>query len=155
MDLRELRKSNNLTQAEAALLIGVPYRTYIRYEEDENYKKSYKYKAFFEDLNNKLKIDEEHGVYTVERIKEILSPILDKHNIKYCYLFGSYAKEQAKPTSDIDLLVDTDITGLAFLKLIEEMRTSLSKKVDLLRLKDLEPGNPIVLDILKEGVRLI
>ena len=155
MDLRQLRKDNNLTQAQAAILIGIPYRTYIRYEENEKYKQSYKYRIIYEDLEKKVKVDEEHGVYSIDAIKEKLLPVLAKYEINYCYLFGSYAKNEAKPTSDIDLLVDTDITGLAFLNLVEEIRNTLSKKIDLLRLKDLEPTNPIALEILRNGVRII
>ena len=42
MNLVEIRKQNGLTQKETATLIGIPYRTYIRYEENEAYASSYK-----------------------------------------------------------------------------------------------------------------
>ena len=155
MDLRRLRKANNLTQLEAALLIGIPYRTYIRYEEKDSYKDTYRYKAIYKELEDKVKIDENNGVYSLDVIKEKLLPILKEYDINYCYLFGSYARNEAKPTSDIDLLINTDITGLAFLDLIEKMRAVLHKKIDLLRLKDLSADNPIVLEILKEGVKIV
>lgn len=155
MNLKELRKKHGLTQKEAASLIGVPYRTYIRYEENESYVKTYKYKKMMEDLIDILKVDEEHGILTVDKIKKVLIPILKKHEIKYCYLFGSYARGDAQERSDIDLLIDTEITGLSFFKLVEEIREALCKKVDLLRLKDLEEGNPIILAILKEGIRIL
>lgn len=155
MNLRELRKNNNLTQSQAALLVGIPYRTYVRYEENESYKDSYKYKKVFEDLENKVRIDEAHGILSLPAIKDKLLPILKNYKINYCYLFGSYARGEAKPTSDIDLLVDTDITGMAFFQLVEEIRNELKKKIDLLRLKDLQSDNPIVIEILKEGVRII
>ena len=51
--------------------------------------------------------------------------------------------------------MDTDITGLDFLNLVEELRDTLHKKVDLLRLSDLQSNNPIILEILKEGIRLL
>ena len=154
MTLKEIRKQNELTQKDAAILIGVPYRTYVRYEEKEPINNSYKYEKMILDLNDKLRIDETHGVYHLEKIKELLLPILRKHNISYCYLFGSYARNEAKPTSDIDLLVDTDMTGIRFLGLVEEIREKLCKKIDLLRLKDLEASNPIILEILKEGIKI-
>ena len=155
MDLKEVRKQSGLTQKEAATLIGVPYRTYVRYEENESYRTSYKYQKIIEDLTNKVRVDEDHGILSVDKIKEILIPILLKHNITYCYLFGSYAKEKASERSDIDLLIDTSITGLKFFSLVEEIRSSLHKKIDLLRLADLTSDNPIVLEILKEGIRLL
>ena len=155
MNLLEVRKQNGLTQKEAASLIGIPYRTYVRYEESEAYIGSYKYQKMIEDLNNKLLIDEEHGLLSIDKIKSCVSPILEKHNIHYCYLFGSYAKGRARENSDVDLLVDTDITGMEFFRLTEELRSALHKKVDLLRLQDLSKDNPIVFEILKDGIKLL
>ena len=155
MTLVEIRKENRLTQKEAASLIGVPYRTYIRYEENPSYENTYKYRMILEDLSNKVRVDEEHGILSINKIKELLIPILEKHNIDFCYLFGSYARGEAKESSDIDLLVDTDITGIDFFKLVEEIRSCLHKKIDLLRLKDLKKDNPIALEILKEGVKIL
>ena len=155
MKLVEIRKQNGLTQKEAATLIGVPYRTYLRYEESDSYLDSFKYRMMVEDLSNKLRIDEEHGVLSLDKIKSLLLPILDSKKITKCYLFGSYAKKSARENSDVDLLVDTDITGLDFLNLVEELRDTLHKKVDLLRLSDLQSNNPIILEVLKEGIRLL
>ena len=155
MTLKELRKKHRITQKEAALIVGVPYRTYIRYEDDEAYQTSYKYKKILEDLNNHLKIDEEHGILSVQTIKEFLLPICYKHNIIFCYLFGSYARGEARDNSDVDLLIDTNVTGLSFFGLVEEIRTTLNKKIDVLRLCDLQYNNPIILEILKEGIRLL
>ena len=154
MKLVEIRKQNGLTQKEAATLIGVPYRTYLRYEESDSYLDSFKYRMMVEDLSNKLRIDEEHGVLSLDKIKSLLLPILDSKKITKCYLFGSYARQEARENSDVDLLVDTDITGLDFFNLVEEMRVALNKKVDLLRLKDLSSDNPIILEILKEGIKI-
>ena len=154
MKLVEIRKQNGWTQKEAATLIGVPYRTYLRYEESDSYLDSFKYRMMVEDLSNKLRIDEEHGILSVDKIKSLLLPILDSKNITKCYLFGSYARKEARENSDVDLLVDTDITGLDFFNLVEEMRVALNKKVDLLRLKDLSSDNPIILEILKDGIKI-
>lgn len=155
MTLREIRKQNNLTQKEAADLIGIPYRTYIRYEELISYEGTYKYKKMVEDLLNKVSIDEDKGILSIDKIKTLLIPLLQKRDIKYCYLFGSYARGEARENSDIDLLVDTEITGMDFFKLVEEIRETLHKRIDLLRLKDLSANNPIILEILKEGIKLI
>lgn len=155
MTIAELRKQNNITQKEAAELVGVPYRTYVRYEQNNAKTDSFKYKMIYSELAKKVTIDEEHGLLTVDKIQELLIPILQKHGITYCYLFGSYAKGTAKETSDVDLLVDTDLSGFDYFGLVEEIRTTLRKKIDLLRLCDLQQDNPIVLEILKEGVRLL
>ena len=154
MELKELRNSYNLSQLEASKIVGMPIRTYRRYEQNDNYGDSLKREKLIELLNKRFEIDEDHGLLTVDKIKVLLNPILQKYKIATCYLFGSYAKGLAKESSDVDLLVDTDITGLQFFGLIEEIRTTLHKKIDLLRLKDIQVNNPIALEILKDGIKI-
>lgn len=155
MYLKELRKIYNISQNEVSKIANIPIRTYRRYEQNDSYGSSLKREKLIETIRNHFLVDEEHGFLTIERIKEQVIPILTKNNICKCYLFGSYAKGSAKETSDVDLLVDTDITGLQYFGLVEEIRNTLHKKVDLLRLKDIQPNNPIALEILKTGVKLI
>ncbi|MDR1082211.1 MAG: nucleotidyltransferase domain-containing protein [Deltaproteobacteria bacterium] len=44
--------------------------------------------------------------YTIEDIKRILEPIAQQHGVEHVWLFGSYARGEARPDSDIDLLID-------------------------------------------------
>ena len=155
MELYELRKQKKLTQKEVADLVGIPYRTYIRYEKNESYKDSYKYAKIVEDLKRIFLIDENHGILSLDMIRDAITPVLEKNGINKCYLFGSYARNEATEMSDVDLLVDTNITGLNFFELVENLRMALNKKVDLLRICDLKPDNPIILEILKEGIKII
>lgn len=155
MELKSLRKSYNLSQFEASKLVDVPIRTYRRYEQDNLYGDSLKREKIIEILNQKAEITEEKGILTIETIQDSIIPILRKHQIRYCYLFGSYAKGCARENSDVDLLIDTELTGFDFFNLIEEIRVQLHKKIDLLRLKDLQPSNPIILDILKDGIKIL
>ena len=91
---------------------------------------------------------------TVNSIKDIISPIAKAYGIKRVYLFGSYAKGTANEASDVDLLIDTTITGLSFFGLIEEFREALHKKVDLLRLDDVKENKELLLEIMKDGVKI-
>ena len=154
MDLIDLRKQNGLTQKEAAQLIGVPYRTYIRYEENPSYVGSFKYRMFLSTLENALRVDEEHGLLTIDKIKELLMPIFKQRNISFCYLFGSYAKGYATEKSDIDLCILTSLSGLDFVGLIEDIRNALHKKVDLIRFNTLKDNLELVSEILKEGIKI-
>ena len=155
MTLKELRKEKELSQLEASKIANVSLRTYIYYEKDVNKTNTNTYKFIFDSLDKYNQIDEEHGIIPFNKIVDKLMPILTKHNISFCYIFGSYAKGTATESSDIDILIDTDITGLEFFNLIEELRITLKKKIDLLRLKDITPDNPISLNILKYGKRII
>ena len=154
MTLKEIRTNKGLTQEQAALLINVPLRTYKRYETDESYVDSYRYKMFVNELNNKTLVDEEHGLLTIEQIKEIVTPILNKYDIHYCYLFGSYAEGRARENSDVDLMIDSDITGLKYFGLLEELKENLHKNVDLLTLKSLSNNAEMLTEIIRDGVKI-
>ena len=58
-------------------------------------------------------------VYTIPELKTILSPVFAEHGVKRAVLFGSYAKGVATPLSDVDLVVDSGLRGLAFFGLLE------------------------------------
>ena len=72
----------------------------------------------------------------------------------YCYLFGSYAKGKATPVSDVDLLISTGLTGLKFYGLVEDIRTALHKKVDVLDVNQLNDNIKLINEILKDGVKI-
>jgi predicted nucleotidyltransferase len=73
-------------------------------------------------------------VYTIEEIKSIVAPIAAAHNVGRIYLFGSYARGEATPSSDIDLRVDKGrLRGLFALgALYADLEDGLGKKLDLL-----------------------
>ena len=73
-------------------------------------------------------------VYTIEEIKSIVAPIAAIHDVDRIYLFGSYARGEATPSSDIDLRVDKGrLRGLIALgALYADLEDGLGKKLDLL-----------------------
>lgn len=147
--LKDIRTKANITQLEASNIVGVPLRTFIRYENEEKYKKTLKYQKICDVLEQTFRIDEEHGILSIEEIKNITKKVFDKHDVEFAFLFGSYAKGKASPKSDIDILIISDITGIDYFGLVEELRESLHKKIDLIRLKDIEPNSEIMIEILK------
>ena len=50
MTLKELRIEKGLSQAACAEVVGVPLRTYVRYESDEGRRDTIKYRYIFEML---------------------------------------------------------------------------------------------------------
>ena len=151
--LRKTRESLKLNQLEAANFLGISRRTYQKYEylEDES---DSKLKYFIYRLKEINRLDEEHGILTVDEIVKTTNEIFSKYNINFCYLFGSYAKHIANEKSDVDLLIDTEITGLNFFGLIEELREALHKKVDLLKINQLENNQDLLREILKDGIKI-
>ena len=99
-------------------------------------------------------VDEDHSILTIAKITEIVTDTLSHYHVEYCYLFGSYAKGKAKENSDVDLLVATDITGMDFFGLAEDLRENLHKRVDLLNLDQLDNNRALLNDILKDGIKI-
>ena len=91
-------------------------------------------------------------IYTPFQIQKILQPIFLEYHVKKAILFGSYAKGMAKEQSDIDILVDSGLSGLAFWGLLEDVVTSLGKPVDLLDMSQLTPNSLVDEEIKSSGV---
>ena len=91
-------------------------------------------------------------IYTQLQIKEILAPVFRSHNVKRAVLCGSYAKGNAKKKSDIDIMVDSGLRGLAFFGLLEDVVTSLDKSVDLLDKSEIIPDSKVDNEIRESGV---
>ncbi len=151
--LCEYRKSLNISQTEAANVLGVSLRTYQRYEKSSNLS-DLKLNAIKVVLDHEFAITEEKGLLTISGIRKAVLPILDDNNIEMCVLFGSYAKGKATGSSDVDLLVKTDITGMKYFTLVEKLRIALHKKVDLITTKHLTTSQELLEEILKDGVKL-
>ncbi len=154
MNLRDLRIQKEITQEEAAKLLGVTRRTYINYESGKIDENSAKYKFVIDTLSKVNFIDEEHGILKIEDIKKICASVFKDFPIEYCYLFGSYAKGKATARSDIDLLVSMPVDGMKYFELIELLREKLKKKIDLLDVGQLENNQGLVQEILKDGVKI-
>jgi len=154
MNIKELRKSLNLTQEAVSKLTNIPLRTYKMYENDKNKIGTIKYEYILNKLNEYAFIDEEHGVLTIDQVKKICTNVFEEYNIEYCYLFGSYAKNIAKENSDIDLLISSEISGMKFYGLIERLRLDLKKKVDVLDINQLVNNRELLNEILKDGIKI-
>ena len=157
MSLKETRVYYGLSQKEAAFIVGVPVRTFRRYELDDNYGDHFKRQMFINLINQKCEIKEDKGLLTIEMIKNMVSKLFDTEYqgiIDFCYLFGSYAKGSAKEDSDVDLYVSTPLTGMRFAGLIERLRQTLHKKIDLIRNSELNNNVALVNEILKDGIKI-
>lgn len=72
-------------------------------------------------------------VLTIKQIKERILPVLAKHNIREVYLFGSYARGEAKNNSDVDIYCESgDIKTFIQQGFLEdELKEALGKNIDL------------------------
>ncbi len=152
MHLRELRREKGLTQAKCAAYLGIPIRTYQNYESDLRKRDTMKYLY----MVRRLEEYDREGIeiLSVQQIREACQPVFAKRAVSFCYLFGSYAKGRATAFSDVDLLVGTEETGLAFFDMTEELREVLHKPVDVLNHKQLNENRQLTYEILKDGIKI-
>lgn len=102
-------------------------------------------------------------VYTIEELKQKITPIARKYNITAVYIFGSYARGEADADSDIDVLIKREgsiIHGWLMGELYEDLRECFGKSFDLLTVEaleqhDIQSENPSFYESLtKERVKI-
>ena len=91
-------------------------------------------------------------VYSVPKIISLLTRVFEAYKIKKAVLFGSYAKGNAVQNSDVDILVDSGMKGLAFFGLVEDIVTALDKDADILDVSQIIPDSDVEREINKTGV---
>ena len=153
-DLKSLRIEKKMTQQEVADLIGISIRSYKSYENDEQKRDTIKYQYLMEQLKKINVIDEDHGVLDIEDIIGKCTKVLAQYDVNFCYLFGSYAKGKATPSSDVDLLISANVKGIAFYGLVEELRVNLQKRVDVLDINQLKNNLELTEEIFKDGIKI-
>lgn len=79
------------------------------------------------------------GVF--EQIKNKAEPILRNHDVEFAGVFGSFARGETRPASDIDFVIRYavpkglfDLVGLA-----QELSDTLDRKVDIVSEKAVHP----------------
>lgn len=68
-----------------------------------------------------------------------MSPVFEKYGITYAAIFGSFARGEAKETSDIDLMVrlGKPMGMIDYMKFINSLESVTKRKVDVLTEKSL------------------
>lgn len=81
-------------------------------------------------------------VYTVDEIRQRVAPVAKKYGLRAVYLFGSYARNEATESSDVDILIDrtgSTIKGMFDMGgLYQDLCAGIGKDVDLVTLQTLE-----------------
>ncbi len=85
-------------------------------------------------------------------IQKKISPIFREHGIKRAAVFGSFARGEDRPNSDIDILIELGkpMGMFGYTRLIREIEQSLDRPVDLVTDKSLNKYiRPYILPDLK------
>lgn len=83
-----------------------------------------------------------------------MKEILITTEVEKAVLFGSYAKNNPTPNSDIDILIDSNgkIKGLKFFAIIDIIREKFDKEVDVIEKSEIEENSRIEKEIKETGV---
>lgn len=73
-------------------------------------------------------------VYTLDEIRSIAIPIARRYGVAALYLFGSYARGEATPESDLDFRVDKGgmHSALALASMYGDLEDGFQKNLDML-----------------------
>ncbi len=69
----------------------------------------------------------------IDELKNLLTPVLRNSSVEYAGVFGSVARGEARPDSDVDILVkfSGQPTFSGFLQLEDDLQKTLGREVDL------------------------
>ncbi len=78
---------------------------------------------------------------SIGEIKQKIIPILKHHKVSRAGFFGSCARDEMKPNSDVDILVEIkeDISLLDFVGIKLELEETIGRKVDLVEYTTIKP----------------
>jgi predicted nucleotidyltransferase len=77
----------------------------------------------------------------LSKLKAVKGELASRYRVRSLALFGSYARNEQTPSSDVDILVEVDpAIGLAFVDLADFLEKVLDAHVDLVSSRAIKPG---------------
>ncbi|MCL2255443.1 MAG: nucleotidyltransferase domain-containing protein [Firmicutes bacterium] len=88
-------------------------------------------------------------IYTIEELKEKLTPIFDSAPVYKAILFGSYARGEANEKSDVDIIIDSrgELLNFNFFGVMGYSEEAVEKYVDMYEISELLEGSPVLASI--------
>ena len=89
-------------------------------------------------------------------IENTIKALLVRYNAEYALLFGSYARGEETPDSDIDVVVfgGDNFKKSNIFAFAEELREALGKDADVFEISEVNKGTPFYDNLMKEGVKI-
>lgn len=93
---------------------------------------------------------------TRAEIEQSIRALLVKYNAEYALLFGSYARGEETPDSDVDVVV---FGGRNFKKsnifaFAEDLRQMVDKDADVFEICEVDKNTPFYNSVMQEGIRI-
>ena len=155
-NIQTVRENLELTQIELSNILNIPVKTIRNWEQNIRVPSDYIVELIVDRILRQQKEETLKNIddYTPSflTIKEKVKNVVSLYNIDKVYLYGSYAKGTETTMSDIDLYMISDIDDLDYFGVIEDLRSSLNKKIDLLSNKTIKKDSQIEKEIKKTGI---
>ena len=89
-------------------------------------------------------------------IENTIKALLVRYNAEYALLFGSYARGEETPDSDIDVVVfgGDNFKKSNIFAFAEDLRETLGKNADVFEISEVNKGTPFYDNLMKEGVKI-
>ena len=89
-------------------------------------------------------------------IENTIKALLVRYNAEYALLFGSYARGEETPDSDIDVVVygGDNFKKSNIFAFAEELREALGKDADVFEISEVNKGTPFYDNLMREGVKI-
>lgn len=156
--IQALRENLGLTQTTLANRLNIPVKTIRNWEQQLREPSSYMTELVIDAMLRKQLdqhlVDDTNYIPSFLTIKEKVKSVVSHYNIDKVYLYGSYAKGNQTHLSDIDLYMVSDIDDLTYLGLLEDLRNSVNKRVDVLSNKTIKKDSPIEKEVERTGILL-
>lgn len=93
---------------------------------------------------------------TIVDIKNSIKLLLIRYNAEYALLFGSYARGEETPDSDIDIIIfgGNNFKKSNIFAFAEDLREQLATNVDAFEISEVDKGTPFYEKIMKEGIKI-
>ena len=93
---------------------------------------------------------------SLSEVKAVVKELLKRYHAEYALLFGSYARGDATPDSDIDIIIvgGKDFVPRNSFALAEDLREMTGRNADVFEMREVNTGTPFYESVMKEGIRI-
>lgn len=90
---------------------------------------------------------------SLSEVKAVVKELLKRYHAEYALLFGSYARGDATPDSDIDIIIvgGKDFVPRNIFALAEDLREMTGRNADVFEMREVNTGTPFYESVMKEG----
>jgi len=93
-------------------------------------------------------------VLTQEEIRNMITPVVQRHPVKRVVIFGSYARGTATAESDLDIMIDSEnmLEGFDYFGIVGTLVKKFPIAIDILEASEIDKNSVFYSNIQRDGV---